>query len=145
MTMARLRKILTTLVRYASVGGLMTVFAVAQQTPSTAGDPAKPAAAPYRSHNVRPAIKWKRFDYTCEGGARITLYLHNNTAKVRTDEHLYLMRQTASADGNRYSDGKVLWWGKGDEGFLQEDTPDGDGRMLAKGCVLDKPADAPKP
>ena len=145
MNIPRLRKILTTLVRYASVGVLMTVFAVTQQTPSTAGAPAKLAAAPCPSNNVRPAIKWKRFDYTCEGGARITLYLHNNTAKVRTNEHLYLMRQTSSADGNRYSDGKVLWWGKGDEGFLQEDTPAGDGRMLVTGCVLDKPADARKP
>ena len=35
------------------------------------------------------------------------------------------MKQTMSADGNRYSDGKVVWWGKGNGGFLQEDTPDG--------------------
>ena len=94
---------------------------------------------------MRPAIKWKRLDYTCEGGDKITVYVHNSTAKIRTHDKIYLMRQTPSADGNRFSDGKVLWWGKGDGGFLQEDTADGDGKMLVKGCVLDKPTDAPKP
>lgn len=129
----------------ASVGLMAASVAHAQQTPSTPADPAKPAATSGPTNNVRPAMKWKRFDYTCEGGARITVYLRNTTAKVRTHDQIYMMRQTASADGNRYSDGKVLWWGKGDTGFLQEDTPDGDGKMLVKGCVLDKPANSPKP
>ena len=120
-------------------------IACAQQTPSTPEDPARTAPAPGPANNVRPAMKWKRFDYTCEAGAKITVYLRDTTVKVRTSEHIYLMRQTRSADGNRYSDGKVLWWGKGDTGFLQEDTPDGDGKMLVKGCVLDKPAEAAKP
>lgn len=94
---------------------------------------------------MRPAIKWKRSDYTCEGGAKIAVYVHDTVAKVRMQDHIYMMRQTRSADGNRYSDGKILWWSKGDTGFLQEDTPDGDGKMLVKGCVLDKPADTAKP
>ncbi len=143
--MAAQKRVLVKWTAWASLGLALARVAPAQQTPATAGDPAKPATAPGPANNVRPAIKWKRFDYTCEGGTKIALYLHNNTAKVRTTEHLYLMRQTASADGNRYSDGKVLWWGKGDAGFLQEDAPDGDGKMLVKECVLDKPADAPKP
>ncbi len=89
---------------------------------------------------MKPAIKWKRFDYTCEDGAKVTVYLHSTTAKVSFQDHLYMMRQTRSADGNRYSDGKTVWWGKGEGGFLQEDTPDGDGKMLVKDCVLEKPA-----
>jgi len=125
---------------------LLTCKANGQQAPSTPADPAKSTpAGSAPTNNVRPAIKWKRFDYTCEGGDKITVYVHNSTAKIRTHDKIYLMRQTPSADGNRYSDGKVLWWGKGDGGFLQEDTPDGDGKMLVKGCVLDKPTDAPKP
>jgi membrane-bound inhibitor of C-type lysozyme len=118
---------------------LMTGIACPQETPSTPAESAEP------KNNVRPAIKWKRFDYTCEGGAKITVYLHNTTAKVWTHEKVYLMRQTASADGNRYSDGTVVWWGKGETGFLQEDSPDADGKMLVKGCVLDKGAETPKP
>jgi putative lipoprotein len=95
--------------------------------------PAKP------SNEVRPAIRWRQFNYTCEGGAALTVYLHNETAKVRYQDHVYVMTQTRSADGNRYSDGKVVWWGKGNGGFLEEDTPDGNGKMLVKDCELDKP------
>lgn len=95
--------------------------------------PAKP------SDKVLPAIRWTQFDYTCEGGAKLTVYLHNETARVRYRGAAYLMTQTRSADGNRYSDGKVVWWGKGNGGFLQEDAPDGNGKMIAKDCRLDKP------
>ena len=139
----RQKRVLAGLIAWASLGLVLAGIARAQQTPSTQADPAKPA--PSATNNVRPAIKWKRFDYTCEAGAKVTVYVHNATAKVRTRDQIYMMRQTRSADGSRYSDGKVLWWGKGDTGFLQEDTPDGDGRMLVKGCVLDKPADPAKP
>ena len=136
---------LTSLVAWASLGLVLAGFAYGRQTPSTQSDPVKPAAAPAPTNNVRPTVKWKRFDYTCEAGAKVAVYLHNVTAKVRTHDHIYMMRQASAADGNRYSDGKVLWWAKGDTGFLQEDTPDGDGKMLVQGCTLDKPAAAPKP
>jgi membrane-bound inhibitor of C-type lysozyme len=139
------KRISALLATVASIGLMAMSVVHAQQTPSTPTDSAKPAATPGPTNNVRPAMKWKRFDYTCEAGAKITVYLRNTTAKVRTHDQIYMMRQTPSADGNRYSDGNVLWWAKGNTGFLQEDTPDGDGKMLVKGCVLDKPADAPKP
>lgn len=108
------------------------------------GGPANAQDAPETKpkNSMRPAIQWKRFDYTCENEAKITVFLHDTTAKVRFQDHTYLMKQTPSADGNRYSDGKVLWWGKGDGGFLQEDTPDGDGKMLVKDCVVEKTAAA---
>ncbi len=97
-------------------------------------------AAPAQPHNnVRPAIRWKQSDYTCEGGAKVTVYLGSQMAKVRFGEKVYVMKQTRSADGNRYSDGKVVWWGKGNGGFLQEDAPDGDGKMILKGCKQVKP------
>jgi membrane-bound inhibitor of C-type lysozyme len=145
MTRLSPKGISVVLVTLASIGLMAASVAHAQQTPSTPADPANPAATPGPTNDVRPAMKWKRFDYTCEDDAKITLYLRNTTAKVRTHDQIYMMRQTRSADGNRYSDGKVLWWGKGNTGFLQEDTPDGDGKMLVKGCVLDKPANTPKP
>ncbi|HET7108194.1 MAG TPA: MliC family protein [Candidatus Acidoferrum sp.] len=145
MVKLRKGKIFRGLIGLASLGLLVTCAIGSQETPSAPADPAKPGAAREPKNNVRPAMKWKRFDYTCEGGAKVAVYLRGSAAKVRTQEHFYLMRQTPSADGNRYSDGKVLWWGKDDTGSLQEDTPDGNGRMLVKGCVLDKPADAAKP
>ncbi len=87
-----------------------------------AAPPAKP------SNNVRPAMEWKRFDYTCNAGAKLTVYLHNDTAKVRFKDSTYLMRQVPSADGGRYSDGKVVWWGVGNGGFLQQDSQMATGR-----------------
>jgi uncharacterized lipoprotein YbaY len=106
------------------------------------GMAAAQAPAPQEQNNVRPAVKWKRFDYVCENDAKVTVYLHENTAKVRFQDHIYMMRQTPSADGNRYSDGKVVWWGKGDGGFLQEDAPDGDGKVMVKDCAADEAASA---
>jgi membrane-bound inhibitor of C-type lysozyme len=144
-TTARRKKIVRVLLAWAGSGLFAGGLTCGRQATLAQSTPEKKSPELDPTNNVRPAIKWKRFDYTCEGGTQITLYLHNNTAKVRTKEHLYLMRQTTSADGNRYSDGKVLWWGKGDAGFLQEDLPDGDGKMLVKGCVLGKPTAAPKP
>ena len=129
----------------AGFGLWATSVTWAQQAPSPAAEPPKPAATPGPTNNIRPAMRWKEFNYTCEKGAKLTVYLRSTTAKVRTQDHLFLMRQTPSADGTRYSDGKVLWWGKGDTGFLQEDTPGSDGNMLVKGCILDKPPDAARP
>ncbi len=108
----------------------ITQMSTAQQTPSNGN----PEPAP----TVKRAIQWKRFDYTCENGSKLTVYLSNNTVKVRFQDQNYLMRQTPSADGARYSDGKVVWWNRGNGGFLQNDVPDGDGSMIAKDCKLDE-------
>src|ERR1700739_786266 len=94
-------------------------------------------------NNVKKASRWKTFHYTCEGGATVTVSLADTLAKVFYDNHQYLMKQTQSADGNRYSDGKLVWWGKGEGGFLQEDTPDWNGKMVVKDCKLDKTAEQP--
>jgi membrane-bound inhibitor of C-type lysozyme len=138
-------RIILVLLASAGSGLFAGGLACGQQVTPAQAAPEKQSAAPGPTNNVRPAMKWKRFDYTCEGGTKIVVYLHNTTAKVRARDQMYLMRQTPAADGNRYSDGKVLWWGKGDTGFLQEDTPDGDGKMIVKGCALDKPANTAKP
>jgi membrane-bound inhibitor of C-type lysozyme len=147
MRAAKLRRkwIMLVLLAWAGWGLFASPITCSQQSAATPAAGVKQDAAPSPTNNIRPAMKWKRFDYTCEAGAKISVYLRDTTAKVRTSEHIYMMLQASSADGNRYSDGKVLWWSKGDTGFLQEDTPDGDGKMLVKGCVLDKPADTPKP
>ena len=108
----------------------------------SAQDPvASPAATPAEppQSTLRRAIQWKRFDYTCEGGQKLVVYLHDQTAKVRYKNDNYLMKQTQSADGARYSDGKVVWWGKGNGGFLQEETATGNGAMILRDCKLDSP------
>jgi uncharacterized lipoprotein YbaY/membrane-bound inhibitor of C-type lysozyme len=102
--------------------------------PSSPATPASPAAPA-----MKRAMEWKQFEYACEGGAKLKVYLHNETVKVVFKDKVYLMRQTRSADGSRYSDGARAWWSKGNGGFLQVDAPDGNGDMIVKGCELDKP------
>jgi putative lipoprotein len=143
---ARLRLLMlpiTALLALAPVALLAQEPPAAPSSPTTPGVPTTPSpptapAAPA----VKRAIEWKQFEYSCEGGAKLRVYQHNETAKVVYKDKVYLMRQTRSADGGRYSDGKVVWWSKGNGGFLQEDTPDGNGEMIVKGCELDKPMNA---
>jgi putative lipoprotein len=106
---------------------------------SLLGQEAVPPAQGQPQSTMRRAIEWKRFDYTCEGGQKLVVYLHDQTVKVRFKDSNYLMKQTPSADGGRYSDGKVVWWSKGNGGFLQEDNEDGNGSMLATDCKLNQP------
>jgi putative lipoprotein len=114
------------------LSGAVTGALLAQE--SAAPPPSSKQAPAYKT-----AIKWKRFDYTCEAGQKLVVFLHDQTVKVRYKDSNYLMRQVPSADGGRYSDGKVVWWGVGNGGFLQEDNPDGNGAMIVKDCELDKP------
>ncbi|HUN63218.1 MAG TPA: YbaY family lipoprotein [Candidatus Sulfotelmatobacter sp.] len=118
-------------------GTLLAAAIAAQETA-----PPAPPQTPPAHNNVRRAIRWKHFDYTCEDGKKLTVYLGDTYAKISFGEQSYLLKQTVSADGNRYSDGKTVWWGKGNGGFLQEDTPDGNGKMIVKDCKLDQPLNA---
>jgi uncharacterized lipoprotein YbaY len=97
---------------------------------------ARQSTAQQPTNEVRKAMVWKRFQYVCQGNAKVTVYLRDELAKVRYEDKQYLMKQTVSADGSRYSDGKVAWWGKGNGGFLQQDKPDGNGEMIATQCQL---------
>ena len=100
--------------------------------------------APEAPHNnVRRAMRWKAYEYTCEGGTKMSVQVAGDLAKVLFQDRQYLMKQTPAADGARYSDEKLAWWSKGESGFLQEENPEGDGKILAKDCKLDQPAEAP--
>jgi len=107
----------------------------------SAQEPAAPAST---KPNGRQAVEWKQFDYTCEGGRKLTVHLRNDTVKVLFNNRLYRMRQVIAASGTRYSDGRVIWWSKGESGFLQQDSPDGNGAMIVKDCQLNKPFEAPE-
>lgn len=117
-----------------AAGSLLAAGIGAQETTAPSAPPAQAPA----HNNVKKAIRWKTFRYTCEGGTTVTVALADTLAKVTYDNHQYLMKQTKSADGNRYSDGQLVWWGKGDGGFLQEDRPDWNGKMVTKDCKMDK-------
>jgi membrane-bound inhibitor of C-type lysozyme len=118
----------------------LAVSVRAQEAPVSPSAPAASAAPrTFPNNTMRRAVEWKRFDYTCEKGAKLAVYLRDPMAKVRFGDKTYLMKQVSSADGARYSDGKIMWWSVGSGGFLREDLQDGDGAMLAKDCKLEKP------
>lgn len=113
------------------------VFAAQEPNPTAPPTPAPALAKP--TSGMRRAVEWRRFDYTCAAGEKVIVYLHNDMVKVRFKEQLYFLKRVSSADGEKYSDGKVVWWGVGNGGFLQEDSAEGNGPMMAKDCKLDKP------
>jgi uncharacterized lipoprotein YbaY/membrane-bound inhibitor of C-type lysozyme len=108
---------------------LLPALSIFAQEPATA-PAAKPAPA------IRWVVEWKHLEYTCEGGQKLAVSQHDETVKVSFKDHDYLMKQVRAADGARYSDGKVVWWSKGNGGFLQMDSQDGDGEMIVKDCNL---------
>jgi len=123
--------------------GLCAGSTTRAQEQNPAGQTAPPRGT-QEHNNVRAAAKWQRFDYTCAGNTKLVVYLHGGSAKVYYQDHLYLLRQTSAADGARYSDGKVVWQSKGDDGFLQEqDTPVGDGQKIARDCYRTASVEAP--
>ena len=123
---------LTVLVAGLSLCARGATRAQEQNTPPAQ---ARPPRGIEEHNHVRAAAKWQRFDYTCMGNTKLVVYLLDGSAKVYYQDQLYLMRQTSAADGARYSNGKVVWWSKGADGFLQEeDTEVGDGQKIAKDC-----------
>jgi putative lipoprotein len=125
--------------RYPIAALAMAALSIGMTNAQESTAPAQDTQTPAARNNVRKAIRWRQFNYTCEGGAKLYVYLSGDMAKVRNGDNTYLLKQTRSADGERYSDGKVVWWGKGNGGFLQEDAPDGNGKMILQGCQLEKP------
>jgi uncharacterized lipoprotein YbaY len=111
------------------------ILAARQTQPSTV-----PPAQGAPQNEMRRAIRWKQSQYICDTGVKVSVWEMDSQARVFLPTQQYFMKQTTSADGVRYSDGKVVWWSKGTTGFLQEDTPSGNGKMLATNCKLQTPA-----
>jgi uncharacterized lipoprotein YbaY len=131
----------TELLRFG-LTALLGANLLAGLTPPQESAPPANTQAPETRNNVVKAVPWKWFNYTCEGGIKLTVYLADPYAKVRYEGHEYLLKQTLSADGNRYSNGKIVWWGKGNGGFLEEDVPGSNGKMILTDCKLDKSPNA---
>ncbi len=129
------------IILHAAVALLLVGLGLEAQESAPAPIPAPAPGKP--TSEMRRAVEWRRFDYICEGDKKVTVYLHKETVKVRFKDKTYFMKQVPSADGTKYSDGNVVWWGVGDGGFLQEDSADGDGPMMVKDCKLDKPMNPP--
>ena len=103
----------------------------AQEMPSA-------TAAP-ESHRM-PMMR--KFSYNCAaGGTKVTVFLRERNVRVVFAGKSYSMKQVEAASGTKYSDGTMVWWSKGDEGFLEE-AKEGQTGRLADNCKLEKAANA---
>jgi len=76
--------------------------------------------------------------YKCDQGKEIVVeyLIYQNKAIVRPDAgkpEKIIMNQVISGSGARYSDGKLVWWNKGNTGFLMEAA--GAERIITDNCV----------
>lgn len=82
--------------------------------------------------------------YACDEGKQITSVIDNSdpdqakiTISVAGDPALQNveMHYVMSANGEKASNGKLVWWTKGDEGFLaEEEPPAGSDDVIIGGC-----------
>ncbi|HXO61681.1 MAG TPA: MliC family protein [Candidatus Acidoferrales bacterium] len=103
--------------------------------------PANPAAgASPSAHMMRT---WRRLTYTCDGDAKVVVNLHAKQARVVFKGHTYNLQQADGSDGEKYTDGAVVWRNKDDVGTLERSSKSGGKKSLAGGCHLQSTDTAP--
>src|SRR6202521_1852187 len=92
-----------------------------------------PAGASPSSHMMRT---WRRLTYTCNGDVKVVVNLHAKQARVFFKGHTYNLQQADEVDGEKYTDGAVVWRIKDDVGSLERSSKSGGNKSLAAGCHL---------
>src|SRR5215472_8691845 len=105
---------------------LLAGIALLSAIPSAAQE-----APPPTSHRMPMAHK---FSYACDNGKTVVVYLRETNARVIFGDKSYSMKQVEAASGTRYSDGAVVWWSKGYNGFLEDQTNPNQPVTLAANC-----------
>lgn len=103
----------------------------APTTPVTPSTP--PAGASPSSHLMRT---WRRLTYTCDGDAKVVINLHAKLAHVVFKGHTYIMKQVDESDGQKYTDGSLVWRNKDEVGTLERSSKSGENKFLATSCHL---------
>jgi membrane-bound inhibitor of C-type lysozyme len=99
-----------------------------------------PAGASPSAHMMRT---WRRLTYTCNGDAKVVVNLHAKQAHVVYKGHTYNLQQADESDGEKYTDGAVVWRIKDDVGSLERSSKPGGNKSLAAGCHLQSAGTAP--
>ncbi|HSY33092.1 MAG TPA: MliC family protein [Verrucomicrobiae bacterium] len=92
-----------------------------------------PAGASPSAHMMRT---WRRFTYTCIGDAKVVVNLHAKQARVVYKGHTYNLQQVDESEGEKYTDGAVVWRIKDEVGNLDRSAKSGGNKSLAAGCHL---------
>src|SRR6202047_506122 len=99
-----------------------------------------PAGASPSAHMMRT---WRRLTYTCDGDAKVVVNLHAKQARVVFKGHTYNLLQADESDGQKYTDGAVVWRNKDEVGSLERSSKSGGNKSLATGCHLQSASTAP--
>ncbi len=110
------------------------------QSPMVKGQEMPPATSSTPKSHRMPMMQ--KLSYSCDGGKKLVVFLRERNARVEFAGKSYSMKQMKTASGTKYSDGKTVWWGKGEEGFLQDEAKEEQPVRLAENCKLEKAADA---
>jgi membrane-bound inhibitor of C-type lysozyme len=103
--------------------------------------PANPGAgASPSSHMMRT---WRRLIYTCDGDVKVVVNLHAKQARVVFKGHTYSLQQVDESEGQKYTDGAVVWRNKDEVGSLERSSKSGGNKSLATGCHLQSADTAP--
>lgn len=92
-----------------------------------------PAGASPSAHMMRT---WRRLTYTCNGDAKVVVNLHAKQARVVYKGHTYNLQQADESEGEKYTDGAVVWRIKDEVGNLDRSSKSGGNKSLAAGCHL---------
>jgi membrane-bound inhibitor of C-type lysozyme len=109
---------------------IVLFFPLASWCLTLAQQPTTQSAQP-KSHRMPVAQK---FSYACDGGFIVNVALREQNARITFKDKSYSMKQVRSGSGVRYSDGKIVWWNKGYDGFLQDETDASHPVKLAENC-----------
>jgi membrane-bound inhibitor of C-type lysozyme len=86
---------------------------------------------------------WRRLTYACDGNAKVVVNLHAKQARVVFKSHTYNLQQADESDGQKYTDGAIVWRNKDDVGTLERSSKSGGKKSLAAGCHLQSAGTAP--
>jgi membrane-bound inhibitor of C-type lysozyme len=110
----------------ASIAISLLIFSFPVPAQETTSSPARP-----KSHRMPVP---RKFSYSCDGGTTVKVTLRENHARVTFKDKSYAMNQVQSGSGVRYAEGHIVWWSKGFEGFLQDETDSDHPVKLAENC-----------
>jgi len=110
----------------ASIAISLLSFSSRAHAQETTSSPARP-----KSHRMPVP---REFSYSCDGGIAVKVTLRENHARVTFKDKSYAMNQVESGSGVRYAQGHIVWWSKGPEGFLQDETDPNHKVKLAENC-----------
>jgi membrane-bound inhibitor of C-type lysozyme len=99
-----------------------------------------PAGASPSSHMMRV---WRQLKYTCDGDVKVVVNLHAKQARVVFKGHTYNLQQADESDGQKYTDGAVVWRDKDEVGALERSSKSGGDKSMAAGCHLQSTGTAP--